>query len=305
MSDAPYTLTLYERFVLTNLRRRIPHGFHEHEMRAYFTQFGTVNHVRLSRSKKTGNSKHYAFVEFSSDEVAKIVADTMNNYLMYGHILKVAFIPKEQVNPNLWKGADKRFKKVPWNKLEGRKIAMPASRDVWSKRVEAEKKKRESKAEKMKEIGYEFEGGELKGVDQVPVKKTKAVDTVEENLEVEQSLVTEAGEGSSTVIISEEVKVKKVRKSGKKEKAGENTGDKAVEPAGETAQETAARTEDVVDKVKAVMEEAEEVVKDGMDAVVAETEPEVAADAKEQMHATSAEVVERAKKSKKARKSGA
>lgn len=274
-------------------------------MRAYFTQFGTVNHVRLSRSKKTGNSKHYAFVEFASDEVAKIVADTMNNYLMYGHILKVALVPKEQANPNLWKGADKRFKKVPWNKLEGRKIALPASRDVWSKRVGIEKQRRESKAEKLKEIGYEFEGGELKGVDQVPVKKRKAGHVADENVEVEQSLVTDGGEGSSTVVVSEEVKTKKVRKSGKKEEAADKAGEETVESAGETAEGKAARTDDVVDKVKAVMQEAEEVVKDGMDAVVAETEPEVATDAKGQMKATTKEVVERAKKSKQARKSGA
>ena len=274
-------------------------------MRAYFTQFGTVNHVRLSRSKKTGNSKHYAFVEFASDEVAKIVAETMNNYLMYGHILKVAVIPKEQVNPSLWKGADKRFKVVPWNKLEGRKIALPASRDAWSKRVENEKKKRESKAEKMKEIGYEFEGGELKGVDQVPVKKRKAGDAVEENVEVEQSLITDVGEGISTVIVSQKVKTKKVRTSGKKEKAGGTAGAEAVETVGETAEAKAARTNDVVDKVKAVMQEAEEVVNDGMDAVVAETEPEVATDAKEQMKATSTEVIARAKRTRKARESEA
>ena len=272
-------------------------------MRAYFTQFGTVNHVRLSRNKKTGKSKHYAFVEFASDEVAKIVADTMNNYLMYGHILKVALVPKEQIHPNLWKGADKRFKKVPWNKLEGRKIALPASRDVWSKRVVAEKQKRESKAEKMKAIGYQFESGELKGVDQVPVKKRKAGQVVEENVEVEQSLVTDVGESSSTVVVSEEVKTKKARKTSKKEKAVENARYEAIETEGETAEAKAARTDDVVDKVQAVMQEAEEVVKDGMDAVVADTEPEVATDAKEQMKATSTEVVERAKQSVKARKS--
>ena len=37
-------------------------------------------------------------------EVADIVARTMNNYLMFGHILRVALIPKEQVNANLFKG---------------------------------------------------------------------------------------------------------------------------------------------------------------------------------------------------------
>lgn len=52
-------------------------------MRGFFTQFGEVTRLKLSRNKKTGNSKHYAFVEFKYAAVAKIVAETMNNYLMF------------------------------------------------------------------------------------------------------------------------------------------------------------------------------------------------------------------------------
>ena len=55
-------------------------------MKAYFSQFGNVTRLRLSRSLKTGASKHYAFVEFESTEVADIVAKTMDKYLMFGHI---------------------------------------------------------------------------------------------------------------------------------------------------------------------------------------------------------------------------
>ena len=39
-------------------------------------------------SLQTGRSKGYAFVEFECDEVAKIVAETMNNYLMFNKLLK-------------------------------------------------------------------------------------------------------------------------------------------------------------------------------------------------------------------------
>ncbi len=37
---------------------------------------------------QTGASKHYAYIEMSSESVAEIVADTMNNYLLMGHLLK-------------------------------------------------------------------------------------------------------------------------------------------------------------------------------------------------------------------------
>jgi nucleolar protein 15 len=250
-------------------------------MRAYFSQFGTVNHVRLSRSKKTGNSKHYAFIEFASSEVAKIVADTMNNYLMFGHILKCSVIPKEQVHPSMWKGADKRFKKVPWNKLEARKIALPASRDTWTKRVETEKKKRDSKAEKTKEkLGYEFTGGQLKSVDEVPAKKRKAAEAVEDT-EIEKTVVV--AEGSGTLVITEEVKTKKVKKSGKEQKDVAKSGAKE------------GQGDDVLEKVKKTMKKAEKVVEEGMDEV-ADKAPEAAQTAVEKMDNVTAEVVEKAKK---------
>lgn len=50
----------------------IPHGFYEKQMRAFFSQFGTVTNLRLGRSKKTGKSRGYAFVEFKFMEVAKV-----------------------------------------------------------------------------------------------------------------------------------------------------------------------------------------------------------------------------------------
>ena len=193
---------------------RIPHGFYEHEMREYFTQFGDISRLRLSRSRKTGASKHYAFVEFTSAGVAQIVADTMNNYLMFGHILKCKVVPKEQVHESLWKGANKRFKAVPWNKIEGRKLEMGLGKEQWAGRIENEKKRRASKNEKTKAIGYEFEAGDLKGVDQVPVKDAGKNGEIGDRVEEEKSLVTAGGEDDSgaVVVVSEEVKTKRVRK---------------------------------------------------------------------------------------------
>ncbi|CAH0725230.1 unnamed protein product, partial [Brenthis ino] len=78
----------------------IPHGFYEHQMTEYFKQFGVVTNARVIRSKRTGNSKGYAFVEFKEISVAKIVAETMNNYLMGKRLIKAVFIPpkKQKIN---------------------------------------------------------------------------------------------------------------------------------------------------------------------------------------------------------------
>jgi nucleolar protein 15 len=80
----------------------IPHGFYETQMRDYFSQFGTVKRLRLARSTKTGGSKGYAFVEFEDKEVAEIVADTMNNYLMFNKLLKCCVVPPERLHPRMF-----------------------------------------------------------------------------------------------------------------------------------------------------------------------------------------------------------
>ncbi|KAM9230294.1 LOW QUALITY PROTEIN: MKI67 FHA domain-interacting nucleolar phosphoprotein-like [Dugong dugon] len=80
----------------------IPRGLFEPQLKGYFSQFGTVTGLKLSRSKKTGNSKGYAFVEFESDDVAKVVAETMNSYL-FGRLLKCDFMPPEKVQEELFK----------------------------------------------------------------------------------------------------------------------------------------------------------------------------------------------------------
>ncbi|OAA44273.1 ribosomal biogenesis protein Gar2 [Metarhizium rileyi] len=143
---------------------RIPHGFYEHEMRQYLSQFGPVTRVRLSRNKKTGASKHFAFVEFEEATTAEIVAKTMDNYLLFGHILKCKTIPKEQVHEDLFKGANRRFKKVPWNKMAGLNLQKPLAESTWKTKVSKEKSKRAKQAAKFKDMGYEFDAPDLKNV---------------------------------------------------------------------------------------------------------------------------------------------
>ena len=87
-------------------------------MKEYFSQFGKVTKIRLSRNKKTGNSKHYAFVQFQSSDVAKIVADAMNGYMFFGQKLETRTLMKKEIHPELFKGANRVFKRIPWKKIE-------------------------------------------------------------------------------------------------------------------------------------------------------------------------------------------
>ncbi|CBX91870.1 hypothetical protein LEMA_P045760.1 [Plenodomus lingam JN3] len=258
---------------------RVPRGFFEKQMKQYFSQFGKVNRLRLSRNKKTGASKHFAFVEFASSEVADIVARTMDNYLLFGHILKCKLLPTDQVHPDLFKGAGQRFKVDPRNKKVGLAMARGAERPEWEKRVAAEKMKRSRTTKMLKdELGYEFTPPSLKSVKDVPKPTSDVEDKVQEQLFKEAP-------------VAEQITTKKGKKGAK---ATPNTVDEAsgtveaapesVEPlAGKKNKKDKKRKSDVALEITA--EEAvplqaalksKKAKKDAkLDVVIEETKPEV------------------------------
>lgn len=135
---------------------RIPHGFFENEMQSYFSQFGTITRLRLSRNRKTGKSKHYAFIEFEDAEIAKVVADTMDNYLLFGHILKVKLVPQEQVHEKMFLGANRRFKVVPWNEIQRENTERKRSQKEWDDKQKQEEERRKSRMDRLASMGIEF-----------------------------------------------------------------------------------------------------------------------------------------------------
>lgn len=163
-------------------------------MRAYFSQFGDILNLRLSRNRKTGRSKHYAFIEFQSDDVARIVAGTMDKYLLFGHILQVRYIPREQVHEQLFKNANRRFKTMPRNKIEGKALAVGAGREVWEKRIRVEERRRKAKVDRLKGLGYEFDAPSLREVKDVPAKPN-AIETT--TVQEATSLQVEGGDSVS------------------------------------------------------------------------------------------------------------
>lgn len=87
----------------------IPEGFFEPQMKKFFAQFGKVTRLRISRSKKNAKSKGYGFVEFEQESVAKIVAETMQGYLLFDKTLVCHLLPKEKQHPMLFKGYRRRM----------------------------------------------------------------------------------------------------------------------------------------------------------------------------------------------------
>lgn len=132
---------------------RIPHGLYEPQLRQYLEQFGTITNLRISRNKKTGASKHFGFIEFASKEVAQIVCETMNNYLLFGHLLKVNMMDPSQVHPELFVGANKHYHAIPWDLVNKQRADRKHSREYWEEKQQEFDDMKKKKKQELAELG--------------------------------------------------------------------------------------------------------------------------------------------------------
>ncbi|KDQ24618.1 hypothetical protein PLEOSDRAFT_1013631, partial [Pleurotus ostreatus PC15] len=135
---------------------RLPHGFFEAQLKAYFSQFGDVTRLRVSRNKRTGHSKHRAFLEFDSSSVAQIVAETMDNYLLMGHLLICKVIPKDEVHPELWIGANRKWRKAPTARIARQVHNKPRTEEEIERATKRLLKRQDQKKRKLAEAGINY-----------------------------------------------------------------------------------------------------------------------------------------------------
>jgi nucleolar protein 15 len=100
----------------------LPEDFEEPQMRTFFSQFGTIKNLQLARSPRTGNSKHYGWIEFETSAIASVVAKAMDHYLLFKNFLVCSVLPKARVHPMLFKNGRQTMKKpksiAPMSKKE-------------------------------------------------------------------------------------------------------------------------------------------------------------------------------------------
>ena len=80
----------------------IAHGFYEKQMKEFFVQFGEVKRLKLFRSMKTGKSKGYAFIEFSTPEIAQTVSEAMHGYFLHERQLVCHVVPPEKLHEGMF-----------------------------------------------------------------------------------------------------------------------------------------------------------------------------------------------------------
>ncbi|XP_055345494.1 MKI67 FHA domain-interacting nucleolar phosphoprotein-like [Paramacrobiotus metropolitanus] len=135
----------------------VPYGFAEEPLRKFFSQFGKITRLKLSRSKKTGQSKGYGFIEFEHGEVAKIAADSMNNYLMYEKLFKCKYIPPEKVHKDTFKHCHRRFR-LPRNNARARyEHNRNITDEQHSKRMARLEKKLKKKQGRLAKMGLSYD----------------------------------------------------------------------------------------------------------------------------------------------------
>ncbi|XP_020102343.1 MKI67 FHA domain-interacting nucleolar phosphoprotein-like [Ananas comosus] len=150
----------------------IPHGFYEEQMEGFFKQFGKIKRLRLARNRKTGKSKHYGFLEFENPEVAKVVAEEMNNYLLFEHTLQIHPVPPERVHPKLWRGVSRRFIPLNWKEISRKQHNKEKTAEEHQKMVRGILKRDEKRRKRIKDAGIDYECPELVGL-QPTAKKIK------------------------------------------------------------------------------------------------------------------------------------
>ncbi|KAK2964503.1 putative MKI67 FHA domain-interacting nucleolar phosphoprotein [Blattamonas nauphoetae] len=132
----------------------VPRGFLEPEIRNFFKQLGKVTRVRVSRNKKTGHSKHYAFVEFADEEVAQRAAKSMNGYILYDRILKAKFIPHDAVPEGLFKNSHKKFNKINQRLRTDRQLTKDKTAEELAKKQKRQKKISAKRAKRAESAGF-------------------------------------------------------------------------------------------------------------------------------------------------------
>ncbi|GMH97731.1 hypothetical protein TrVE_jg4328 [Triparma verrucosa] len=178
----------------------LPPTFVESALTSFLNQFGPVLQLHLSRSKKSGAPKGYAFVKFEDSQTAAIVADTMSGYFLDGRRL-VCHLAEEK--SGMWGG---KFREVDWVGLHRERVNGPKTEEQIKKSSSRQKSKLEKKMEMLKGMGIDVEVKEIDG--SAAVKKS-------------EKAATPKGKGKRKGSVDKEEKgsvkkTKKVKKTAKK-----------------------------------------------------------------------------------------
>lgn len=80
----------------------LPYGFFEFQIKDFLSQFGEVQRLYICKNQKSGRPKGYGFVEFVHPEVAEIVSDFMDDYILFKKKVVCHVVPLLQAKNLPW-----------------------------------------------------------------------------------------------------------------------------------------------------------------------------------------------------------
>lgn len=131
---------------------RLPKGFEEAELKKYFSQFGDIKACKIAKNKKTNKSRHYGFIKFENDDDCDVASESMDNYLLMGHILKVKVIK----GGNISKLRDYKKNIILREKLKWKNLDKITEETLEKYEKQADDR-HANRLNKLKESGIEFE----------------------------------------------------------------------------------------------------------------------------------------------------
>lgn len=133
----------------------LPKTFQQYELKKYFSQFGEVTRVRLSKLKKTGKSRGYGFVEYKNVNSAEVAAETMDNYLLAGSNIKVQLMKNHA--DNIFSSKMKSsFGEFDWRQKEFNEYNAPKPAETWKELEVQFEERKKAKAEELKNAGFNY-----------------------------------------------------------------------------------------------------------------------------------------------------
>lgn len=100
-------------------------------------------------------------MKFQHAEVARIAAEAMNGYMMFGHTLKCSLVPTEQQHPHLFKCAGRKMSKKPWLQMEADRHNMQRTPEEQTKRLSRLAARCKRRNSKIKEAGIDYDAPEM------------------------------------------------------------------------------------------------------------------------------------------------
>ena len=86
----------------------------------------------------------------------------MHDYLMFGQKLVCKLVPLEELHPHTFKGANKRFKAIPWRKIESERHNKERSKGEETKRKKRLAAKDVKRNKRILDAGIQYQYGQPK-----------------------------------------------------------------------------------------------------------------------------------------------